>query len=100
MNQATLERLRIETALRNALEREQFVLHYQPQVDLASGRIVGVEASLRWQHPDLGMVAPQRFIALAEDTGLIVPIGAWVCARPARRCRPGMRRDWDRCAWP
>jgi diguanylate cyclase (GGDEF)-like protein/PAS domain S-box-containing protein len=78
MNEESLERVRIESALRNALERNEFVLHYQPQVDLKTGQIVGMEALIRWKHPELGMVPPVRFVGVAEDTGLIVPIGAWV----------------------
>jgi diguanylate cyclase (GGDEF)-like protein len=78
MNEESLERVRIESALHSALDRDEFVLHYQPQIDLQTGQIVGMEALIRWQHPELGMVAPGRFIGVAEDTGLIVPIGAWV----------------------
>lgn len=78
MNQRALERARIAADLRNGLVRDEFVLHYQPQVDMRSGRVVGMEALIRWHHPELGILPPGRFIGLAEELDLIGPIGAWV----------------------
>jgi diguanylate cyclase (GGDEF)-like protein/PAS domain S-box-containing protein len=78
LNVQMAERLKLESGLRLALERKEFYLVYQPQMDLATEQIVGVEALLRWQHPELGLVPPDRFISIAENCGLIVPIGEWV----------------------
>jgi diguanylate cyclase (GGDEF)-like protein len=81
----TPEKLSLEAGLRHGLERKEFRIHYQPKIDMASGEITGVEALLRWQHPEFGLLLPEKFIYLAEETGLIIPIGYWtlreVCTR-------------------
>lgn len=78
MNAQAVERHSIESGLRDALERQEFVLHFQPKINLVSGAISGIEALIRWQHPQRGLILPEQFVGIAEECGLIVPIGEWV----------------------
>jgi diguanylate cyclase len=85
MNVRAIERQSIEADLNQALAKHEFVLHYQPQISLATGEITGAEALIRWQHPSRGLVLPAQFISIAEDSGLILPIGQWVIRETCRQ---------------
>ncbi len=85
MHRSAMERMRLEQDLRYAVERQQLSLHYQPQVDLVSGQMIGIEVLLRWRHPEMGMISPNKFIPLAERTGTILGLGEWVLDKACRQ---------------
>jgi diguanylate cyclase (GGDEF)-like protein/PAS domain S-box-containing protein len=94
MNQAVIERLEIENDLRKAIDRGQFELHYQPKYDFKNNKMTGFEALIRWNHPDLGRVPPVKFIPIAEESELIIPIGAWVLWEACRQ-----NAEWERSGY-
>jgi EAL domain-containing protein (putative c-di-GMP-specific phosphodiesterase class I) len=95
MNARAVLRQSTETGLHLALARHEFVLHYQPKIALGSGMLVGVEALIRWQHPERGLLAPRHFVAIAEESGLILPMGRWVLRHA---CEQAIR--WSADSWP
>jgi predicted signal transduction protein with EAL and GGDEF domain len=95
----SIGRLRMESSLRQALELNQFALFYQPKIEAATGQLNGVEALLRWNHPDLGELPPTNFIPLAEEIGLITTIGRWFCGPHALRMWLGSEKACPRFQW-
>ncbi|WP_010677594.1 sensor domain-containing protein [Bacillus timonensis] len=95
MERRSLERVHFENALRDSIQLEEFSIHYQPKIDLFSGRIVGIEALIRWRHPELGLISPAKFIPVAEETGLIIPLGEWILRRACEQ-----NKEWQRKGFP
>ncbi len=97
INAKALERLTLQNQLRRGIERNEFVLYYQPKIDCISGKIVGAEALIRWQHPERGLLAPDKFIGIAEETNLIVEIGRWVLFEATRRAQEWVNQGFRHC---
>jgi diguanylate cyclase (GGDEF)-like protein/PAS domain S-box-containing protein len=95
MHAAAMEQLELESSLYKALDRGEFLLHYQPLIDINQRKMVGVEALIRWQHPKLGLISPDKFIPLAEETGLIIPIGEWVLRTASKQ-----NKAWQDAGYP
>ena len=97
INAKALDRLTLQNQLRRGIERNEFVLHYQPKINCASGKIVGAEALIRWQHPDRGLLGPDKFIGIAEETNLIVEIGRWVLFEATRQAKEWVDQGFRHC---
>jgi diguanylate cyclase (GGDEF)-like protein/PAS domain S-box-containing protein len=95
LNKKTHERLKVENELRRAIERKEFVLHYQPKININTGELTGVEALVRWRHPERGLLLPDEFIPVAEETGMIVPLGEWVL-----RTACSQNKSWQETGYP
>jgi EAL domain-containing protein (putative c-di-GMP-specific phosphodiesterase class I) len=93
MSVDSLERLQLGAELRHALERDEFILYYQPQVDLRTGGIVGAEALIRWKHREKGLMPPAKFISIIEKTGLIIPVGEWIIKTACRQAKEWQKLD-------